>query len=296
MWQLPGGYVDDGGALHREVELTPLSGREEELLAERTNRGGAGLVTAILSRCVCRLGAISPVKAAVARRLLVADRQYLLLKLRQVTFGDQVQATILCPWSGCGQRVDIDFSLQDVPIRESPQQAALYPFELSPEAAYQDARGEVYRTVSCRLPNGEDQEAVSPLAADDEARASLRLLGRCIQSIGPWRQPGEDLVSRLSPLARTEIERGMEALAPKIDSTLEVQCCECGRAFAVPFDLQALFFSELRTSRELLYREVHYLAYHYHWSEHEIMAMPRDKRRRYIEVLTDEIHRLNYAV
>ena len=31
---LPGGYVDDGGILHREAELAPLSGREEELLAE----------------------------------------------------------------------------------------------------------------------------------------------------------------------------------------------------------------------------------------------------------------------
>ena len=60
----------------------------------------------------------------------------------------------------------------------------------------------------------------------------------------------------------------------------------------MPFDPQEFFFGELRTSRDLLDREVHYLAYHYHWSEQEIMAMPRDKRRRYIVVLADELEKL----
>jgi hypothetical protein len=85
---LPGGYVDEGGALHREVELAPLSGREEEWLADRKHAGSVTLVTAILSRCMHRLGTISPVPIELVRRLLVADRQYLLLKLREVTFGD----------------------------------------------------------------------------------------------------------------------------------------------------------------------------------------------------------------
>ena len=38
---------------------------------------------------------------------------------------------------------------------------------------------------------------------------------------------------------------------------------------------------------------MHYLAYHYHWSEGEIMAMTRDKRRTYIDVLADAIEVLN---
>jgi hypothetical protein len=61
----------------------------------------------------------------------------------------------------------------------------------------------------------------------------------------------------------------------------------------VPFDLQRFFFGELRTDSELLYRQVHYLAYHYHWAEPEIMAMPRTKRQKYIELLAGEIERLN---
>jgi hypothetical protein len=40
---------------------------------------------------------------------------------------------------------------------------------------------------------------------------------------------------------------------------------------------------------------VHYLAYHYHWAESEIMEMTRDKRRTYIDVLAEAIGALNDA-
>jgi len=293
---LPGGYVDESGILHREVALAPLSGREEELLAEQRPAGSTVLVTAVLSRCVRRLGAMSPVPVELLDRLLVADRQYLLLKLREITLGARVQATICCPWADCRQKIDIDFSLQDIPVWESQEKGPAYTMELSPEAAYRDEPGQVYRTITFRLPNGKDQEVVSPLVADDAAQAFAILLTRCIQRVGPWEPPGDALVRRLSPLAQQEIERQMEAVAPKVELTMEGQCRECGRDFAVPFDPQAFFFSELRASRDLLYREVHYLAYYYHWSEKEIMAMPRDKRRRYIEVLADELERLNHGV
>src|SRR5262245_40097024 len=292
---LPGGYVDDAGVLHREVELIPLSGHEEELLADRKFSGGAALVTVILHRCVRRLGTISPVRAELVRRLLVADRQYLLLQLQAITFGDQVQATARCAWADCGKKVDIDFSLQDIPVKELQAHGPLYTMQLSSEAAYKDEEGEAYRTVTFRLPNGEDQEVVAPLMADDAARAFAVLLGRCIQSVCPCEQPGELLLRRVSLLAHHEIECQMEAVAPQVELTMEARCPECGRNFTVPFDPQEFLFGELRTSRDLLYREVHYLAYHYHWSEQEIMAMPRDKRRRYIAVLADELEKLHHG-
>ena len=85
---LPGGYVDGAGVVHRQVELAPLSGREEEFLAANHGWESATLVTSVLSRCIRRIGTISPVSEGVARDLLVADRQVLLLKLREATFGD----------------------------------------------------------------------------------------------------------------------------------------------------------------------------------------------------------------
>jgi hypothetical protein len=295
MCLLPGGYVDKDTVVHRDVELMPLSGREEEILADRKGPASAALVTAILNRCVRRIGTISPISEEEARNLLVADRQYLLLKLREVTFGEQVFATIPCPWPDCGKSVDIDFSVNDIPVRESEDKGPTYKMTLSPEAAFSGDHGEGYHEITFRLPNGGDQEVVSPLISENEAGALAMLLGRCIQDIGPSKNPGGELISRLSPLARMEIEKRMDAVAPKVELTMGSRCPECGREFSVPFDLHEFFFGELRTSRDLLYREVHYLAYHYKWSEREIMEMSRAKRHKYIEVLAEEIERLNNA-
>lgn len=294
MGHLPGGYSDAAGALHREVELLPLSGREEELLADRRRPGSAALVTQVISRCVRRIGTISPLSEAVARDLLVADRQYLLLILRQATFGDLVQATLTCPWPGCGARFDISFNLSDVPVVESVDKGPAYQTLLSPEAL--DGASEAQREVCFRLPTGADQEVLAALVAENEAAALTLLLARCVLAIGGQASHDGALTQHLTPRARQEIEQAMQAISPQVDLTMDLKCHECQRAFQVPFDLQSFFFGELRISRELLYREVHYLAYHYHWSEDEIMAFPREKRRAYIEVLADEIERLNNAV
>ena len=88
---LPGGYLDETGVAHRDVKVSPLSGSDEELLC--ASGSDAAAVTAILSRCVQRVGDVEPISEDLARNLLVADRLYLLLKLREATFGQRVQAT-----------------------------------------------------------------------------------------------------------------------------------------------------------------------------------------------------------
>jgi len=290
MGVLPGGYWDATGRLHREFELSVLTGREEELLTQVGRPESATLVTEVLSRCVRRLGEISPVPPEVARQLLVADRHYLLLQVRRATFGDLVHANLICPWPDCGVQVSVDFSVADVPVAEPPYRAPVHTMTLSAEAAEDlDGDGE----VSFRLPNGSDQEELSGQLARNEAEALTWLLRRCVRRVGPYRPPDLEQMSALSALARAEIEERMRQLAPAVEQSMAATCVECERTFVAPFDIQRFLLGELRTDGHLLYQEVHYLAYHYHWSEHEIMGMTRDKRRTYIDVLADTIEVLN---
>jgi len=291
---LPGGYLDQTGAVHRGVEVAPLTGGEEEFVASSQEQGAA-VVTWLISRCVRGIGGVAMTEG-LARQLLVADRLYLLLELGEATFGEHVHVTVLCPNTDCAAKMDVDFSTRDVPIVESEHGARVYQLTLSPLAAFAGADGEPCREIAFRLPNGGDQEALASLLAhDDEAAAAEALLARCVVSMGPAQNPGVEGVRPLSPLARMEIEAQMEAAAPQVQMIMEGACPECQGQFTAPFDIQSFFFRELRSSLRQLYREVHYLAYHYHWSEREIMEMPRQKRRHYIEVLSEEIERLNDA-
>lgn len=284
---LPGGYPT-GGECHHEVIIRPLTGREEELLTAAQDPP-AEQVTDVLARCVQRIGNVDTITPETVRELLVADRQFLMLRLRVLTFGDRVQGTLSCPWTGCGARVDIDFSLDDVPVESRDSVRSTYTVQLPPEAA----EGLDDPTVAFRLPNGTDQEAAAPLLEENAARALTVLLERCVYP--PADVPVDDFVAQLSPRARAAIEAAMEERAPAVELDMDVTCPECKRFFTAPFDVQDFFLGELRSSRDLLHRQVHYLAYHYHWSEKEILDMPRQKRHAYIEILAEEIEAMNYA-
>ena len=90
--ELPVGYVDEDGRLHKLVSLRKMTGHEEALLGDRKLRQNGGrLVTEVLSSCVKRIGDLEPVTAPIIAALTSADRNYLLLELRKITFGEQIE-------------------------------------------------------------------------------------------------------------------------------------------------------------------------------------------------------------
>ncbi|MFH1217131.1 MAG: hypothetical protein V1706_11585 [Pseudomonadota bacterium] len=282
---LPGGYVDQRGQAMRDLLLLPLNGFCERLIAGSLHLSAPALTTALLANCIARIGDIEDVPEWLVRDLLVGDRQFLLLKLREITFGRDIRAVISCAWQDCGKKMDIDFTIDSIPVKTVPQLSLHHTMTLSEES------GGIQ--VTFRLPNGSNQEALFSLAEEDEMQAADLLLARCIKSIGPLAPPLPADITNLSSKAKEEIEKAMETLGPKLDLTMEAFCPECRRMFAASFDLEHFILDELRTSLDALLQEVHYLAFHYHWSETEILGMTRENRRRYIEILSAQMERIH---
>ena len=283
--ELPGGYHDADGRWHREVELIALRGRSEELLCA-TDRSAAELVTAVLADCLLRVGDLAPVDEALARALTVGDRSYALLRLREATFGPDVALVAHCAWPDCGEKVDVVFRIPDVPVTAQAEPGPMHAVTLSPEAAPDDAD----RVRRFRLPTGADQEVCAALLDVNPAAALRVLLDACLLP-----DDRSDERTELTPLARAEIEAAMAAVAGGPALTMRARCPRCGRGFDIPFDVPDFFFGEVFASADLLLRQVHYLAFHYHWAEAEILDMSREKRLRYVELLAEEIERMNDA-
>ena len=292
--ELPVGYRDEAGRIHHRAVFRSLSGREEEVLASsQSDVPSASLVNEVLASCLTELGEVSPVTVEMVQQLTVVDQQHLLLQLRGITFGENVQAVVQCPAEGCGEKVDIDFKISQLPSTEVGT-AWEYEFALS-EAAIAQLENHKNHSVRFRLPIGEDQEVIARVANTNEAEALTQLLSRCLISVGDIARPTLEQARALPSLVRREIEQHLEAVSPGTELIMDIDCPECGQAFSAPFNIQDFFFGELRISDAVLRKEVHYLAYHYHWSEAEIMAMPRQRRRQYIETLSEEIEGMNDA-
>ena len=121
VFRLPGGYVDDGGVVHREVELVPLTGADEERLAG-LNAPAVAVITQLLARVVRRIGTLPQPGPGVMRSLLVGDRDFLVVKLRQLTLGDEVDIDLSCANAECGKRMDLSFVLTNMPLGRFRQQ------------------------------------------------------------------------------------------------------------------------------------------------------------------------------
>jgi hypothetical protein len=262
IFSLPGGLMLQQDQLLNTACLRPLSGREEDWLAHHQAYPNAARVSWLLNACLVSLGH-RQVDSDMVRRLLVGDRDYLMLQLRRLTLGDQVQAVVPCP--ACEQKMDVDFRLSDVPVEYRPQHVPAHTLELSD------------RLISFRLPTGGDQEAVLGLEGD---AAVEELLNRCILDDGD---------NPLSVEERQAVIAEMERLAPQVDLELDLTCPECAERFLLPFDTTAFFFEEMASKGNALLHEVHALAFYYHWSETEILKLDRHRRRAYLSLLNDSL-------
>jgi hypothetical protein len=165
--------------------------------------------------------------------------------------------------------MDVDFAIDDVPVDRRPQSASMYSVDVA-------TGSDLVRTARVRLPTGADQEATLGL---DPTEAEEALLERCLVEFD----------APLGADGRVAVIDAIEDLSPRIDLELDLTCPECGHAFVSPFDTTAFFLDEARQGGRQLLREVHTLAFYYHWSEDDILGLTRARRRAYLSLLSDAL-------
>ena len=190
--------------------------------------------------------------------LTVTDFEVLLLHLRERLFGEVCDLAFGCPC--CGARVEVSLRISEfLAGLRSRLPAGVTPAPDRPGWFVRD-------DVAFRLPTAGDQAAVS-----GHADALARLLARCIDA------------PAVPARTRGRIERAMAAMAPEVSRPLSGVCPECGESVEAPLHVTRLVVSELTGEAASLYDEVDIIARAYHWREADILALPRQRRRAYVD-------------
>jgi len=261
--QLPGGLVLEG-RLERQAVLQPLTGRLEQCLGELADstENTPRAVSEVLDRALATLGG-KPLQPGSSGQFCVADRQFLMVRLALLMEGDQVWIRPLC--ERCGAPFDVGLQRSAIPLKPA---GPGYPYTQLAIAG---------NAVKVRAPVGADQEAI---ALQDEEDAFRELVRRCIVAVD-GSAPAEDFVDTLDPAAVEAIEAALDTMAPQLGTAITTACPECGAAQVVelnPYWIPGLGGIEL-------YEEVHAIASHYHWGEAEILALPRERRHLYLNLI-----------
>lgn len=264
---LPGGLLGSSGTCTRRGWLRPLNGADEEWLHELpSDTGQAAVVTGLLARCVRRVGH-DRVTPGMMRRLAIGDRDFLMLKLYQVTFGDVISLLPICPKPGCGAKMNLDLAVADIPIENRPTEPS-YCLMLD---------GEPPAEIKFRLPRGADQERLAAMKGASAAELRERLLDACMLSGDRPRGSSDALAEAI------------EQRSPGVALEVELHCPECEHAFDLDLDIAALVLREVAQRRATFDREIHLLAFHYRWPLHELFSLTAPRRQRFVRLLGDEL-------
>lgn len=269
---LPRGLYDAGGACHREAVLRPIRGYEEMALAG----AGSSAASAFLAACVDRIGDFSPIEPAHAAALTRGDRQHIALQLRARLFGDRVSLVLTCPNPSCGELADLDLSV--AAISAAPDRVV--PEVLSIETPEGTAR--------VREPTGADDELMERATGDRRARSAL-LWSRLLVDLDGRGALTPDAFQRLAAPTRHAIATGLADRGGALDLAFLSTCPACHALLETELDPIDLLVRELRFGAERLLAEIHCFAWYYHWSEDDVLALPRARRWRYLELLARQV-------
>jgi len=107
-FELPRGYVDDAGTLHKRGVMRLATARDEilPLRDPRVRENESYLTVLLLSRVVTELGTLSEVNPGVIERLFASDLAFLQDLYRRINQDGHTRAVVTCPH--CEHEFEVD--------------------------------------------------------------------------------------------------------------------------------------------------------------------------------------------
>jgi len=107
-FELPRGYVDSSGTVHRSGVMRLATARDEliPLRDDRVRENPAFLTVVLLGRVITRLGSVTDVHAGIIEELFASDLAFLQDFYRRINTEGHTRAAVTCP--ACAHRFTVD--------------------------------------------------------------------------------------------------------------------------------------------------------------------------------------------
>ncbi|MDH6577876.1 hypothetical protein P3T29_003537 [Kitasatospora sp. MAP5-34] len=109
-FELPRGYVDESGTVHRQGAMRLATARDEltPLIDLRVKENPAYLSVVLLGMVVTRIGTITNVHAGLVEQLFASDLAFLQDFYRRINAEGHTRAAVTCP--ACDSSFEIDLA------------------------------------------------------------------------------------------------------------------------------------------------------------------------------------------
>lgn len=235
VYSLLAGYTDKDGITHNTFTLREMTGADEEYVNRSDIKSnGAKVSTALLARCVTSIGTLTRKSVGgpkewedIIKHLYVGDRDVMLLELRRLSIGEEIEVTHTCPNPGCKAKLNTVVNIDELEITEFNGINEI-PFELP--KGFVDKKGNLHKTGVMRRPNGLDGELLTPIAKNNMAKAETALLTRlCKFDDGVY--VDDSVMANLSVKDRNYLQKQLNDNFFGVNMSVDVMCDRCGESF-----------------------------------------------------------------
>jgi hypothetical protein len=226
------GYIDGEGIEHKTFTLREMDGRDEEAISKPELKSNSSkVISVLLERCTMSIGSIKRRDADteewrdIIKDLYVGDQDYMMIKLRELSVGSEIEAVHMCP--ACKQELKTFIETSELEFIKFKGKREI-PFILP--KGYRDKKGEVHSKGIMRLPKGLDREILTPLAKKNLGVANTTMLTRLCKFDDGF-PVTEDVMRALTLKDREYLQKKLHENQFGVKTQIEVTCTSCGETF-----------------------------------------------------------------
>ena len=233
------------------------------------NAWDAGASASPARRAILLLQTVSSEPADRIAQLPLGHLSAQLLRLRAALFGSRLEFLANCPT--CASVVEGSITVDELVGDASALEPPAGPADFFPLHTGR-------RDLEFRLPTASDLMALpaNPTVGADALARSL------IRNVADG-QAGDEPPSRVE--TRIVLERRIAEHDPLSRIDFALSCPACATQWTQQLMVIAYLWDEIGAFARRLIREVARLAHAFGWSERDILSMPPQRRRRYLELL-----------
>lgn len=202
-----------------------MTGAEEELLTNQRLIRTGDAVNQVLANCTLRIGEDEEIGPKVVMDMLSGDRLFTLVKLRQVSLGDEVELDLVCPSAACRAKNRVTVNLDDLLVTPYGEERE-FMFTLP-------TSGSKVRFVYL------DGHKEKRLAQMEEPSLSAAMMIRILDIDG--NAPTKKTLNEMSMRDRSALRQEMLRVEAGIDTTIEIDCDSCGARIRTRLEAEPSF-------------------------------------------------------
>lgn len=220
--ELPTGYLDADGQIHKEAWVREMTGEEEDILTARKVKIHQRM-NQILEKCVTQIGSFRQADANwpnVIKGLTVSDRLFLMIKIRTVSLGHLFSFKVKCTDDVCGKMSEQTVDLNEFKISGMPNPA---------ERVFEIDLPKSKKKAKLKIQTGADEARVANFV-NMQNPMTIITMSRLVELDGKNKISIDD-VKKLPSMDMDAIRKAVKEHEGDIDNEIDVSCPHCGNEF-----------------------------------------------------------------